>query len=201
MLIERAYDGQNVSTGTARKMAEILLSNDIDPRLEPLRLTLRLEGESYRAGIFAWKGFLYYKWASETLLVQLRPVMAEMGRLEIHDRSNALVNEYVEAARNRLQKSIQASLLDVARGLATYDAAFLGLTRDGDAIGFREFLLSSPPLFLRLGDLIGALAHIATYWRYRFPLPAVPRADTEDVVDILQDFEASLTRPSLGLAA
>jgi hypothetical protein len=201
ILIERAYDGRSVASGTARKMAEIMLVNDIDPRLEPLRLTLRLEGESYRAGIFAWKGFLYYKWASDTLLKQLRPVIAEIGRLDITDRSDPNLNDYVDAARNRLQKAIQARLLDVARGLGAYDEAFVGLTQKGDAIGFREFLLSSPPLFLQLGNLIGALSHIATYWRYRFPPPSVLRADTEDVVEILQDFEESLSRPSLSLAA
>jgi len=131
----------------------------------------------------------------------LRPVIAQIGRLEVTDRSDPNVNDFVEAARNRLQKSIQASLIDVARGLGAYDEAFAGLTQNGDAVGFREFLLSSPPLFLQLGNLVGALSHIATYWRYRFPPPSVLRADTEDVVEILQDFEDSLNRPSLSLAA
>lgn len=201
VLIRRAYDGQKVASGTARKLAEILLANDIDARLEPLRLTLRLEGEGYRAGIFAWKGFLYYKWSSETLLGVLRPVIAEIGKLEVKDRSNPELVDFVDTARGKLQKAIQARLIDVGQGLATYDEAFARLTEHGDAVAFRDFLLNSPPLFLRLGELIGALAHIATYWRYRFPPRVVLRADTEDAVEILQDFQASLTPPSFSLAA
>lgn len=201
ILIRRAYDGHRVPAGTARKLAEILLANDIDVRLEPLRLTLRLEGESYRAGIFAWKGFLYYKWSSEILLGVLRPVIAEIGRLEVKDRSNPELVSFVDTSRVKLQKAIQARLIDVGQGLATYDEAFMRLAEHGDAIAFREFLLNSPPLLLRLGELIGALAHIASYWRYRFPPRAVLRTDTEDAVEILQDFQTSLTQPSFSLAA
>ena len=54
---------------------------------------------------------------------------------------------------------------------------------------------------MELGERVGALSHIATYWRYRFPERAALRADTEDVLDILQDFEAGLTQPALSQAA
>ena len=201
ILIEQAHDGQTVAPGAAAKLVDILLASDVDERLEPLRLTLRLEGESYRAGIFSWKGFLYYKWSAETLLSLLRPVIAEIGRLELADRSNREVNALVETSRSRLQRTIQSSLIDVGEGLATYDEAFARLTQHGDAIAFREFLLNSPPLFLRLGEQIGALSHIATYWRYRFPAGAALCADSEDVLDILQDFESGLAPPSFNLAA
>ena len=200
VLIERAFDGQTVVPGTAGKLVDILLASDVDERLEPLRLTLRLEGDSYRAGIFSWKGFLYYKWASDSLLGALRPVIGEIGQLELADRSNSEVNSFIEAARARVQRAIQSRLIDIGEGLETYDTAFAGLTQAGDAIAFREFLLNSPPLFLRLGEQVGALSHIATYWRYRFPVGASLRGETQDVLDILRDFEGGLTAPGFNMA-
>ena len=200
-LIEMAYAGRKIAPGSAAKLVEILLSSDTDERLEPLRLVLRLEGESYRDGIFSWKGFLYYKWASETLLSQLRPVIAELGRLEITDRSNAELNAWVETSRSRLQRLIQKRLIEVGRALAAYDDAFARLTNGGEALAFREFLLNSPGAFLQLGERIGALAHIASFWRYRFPTGAPLRASIEDVLDLLDDFEAGLSQPALDAAA
>ena len=200
-LIEMAYAGREIAPGSCAKLVEILLASDIDERLEPLRLVLRLEGESYRAGIFAWKGFLYYKWASETLLGQLRPVIAEIGRLEITDRSNPQVNAWVETARSRLQRLIQQRLIEVGRTLAAYDDAFARLTQGGEALAFREFLLSSPDRFQQLGERIAAISHVASFWRYRFPTGAALRAASHDVLDLLEDFEAGLSQPSLGMAA
>ena len=67
---------------TAR-LVEALLSSRNDERLEPLRLTLRLEGESYREGIFAWKGFLYYKWVLNSLWPKLREVLVELMKVKV----------------------------------------------------------------------------------------------------------------------
>ncbi|MDB5425635.1 MAG: hypothetical protein JWQ29_3051, partial [Phenylobacterium sp.] len=59
-LIQLAYNDQGVGSANVTRLVEALLSSQTDERLEPLRLTLRLEGEAYREGIFSWKGFLYY---------------------------------------------------------------------------------------------------------------------------------------------
>ena len=34
---------------------------------------------------------------------------------------------------------------------------------------FRDFLLSAPHMFLELGEKLGAISHIVSFWRYRFP--------------------------------
>ena len=34
---------------------------------------------------------------------------------------------------------------------------------------FRDFLLSAPYMFLELGEKMGAISHIVSFWRYRFP--------------------------------
>src|SRR6201999_3809358 len=79
-LIELAYGGAGAGGATSR-LVEALLSSKTDERLEPLRLTLQLEGESYREGIFSWKGFLYYKWVLNTLWPKLKEVLVEVMKL------------------------------------------------------------------------------------------------------------------------
>ncbi len=41
---------------------------------------------------------------------------------------------------------------------------------------FRDFLLSAPYMFLELGEKMGAISHIVSFWRYRFP-PGSPAHD------------------------
>ena len=79
-LIDMAFPKE---TGTgSEKMASVLLSNQIDERLEPLRLVMRLDAESYREGIFSWKGFLYYKWALADMAPKLATVLKELAMLK-----------------------------------------------------------------------------------------------------------------------
>lgn len=200
-LIDLAYAGRSAGEKSTSKLVEILLAADTDERLEPLRLTLRLEGQAYRDGIFSWKGFLYYKWALTSLLQSLRPVLSEIGRLEVKDRTNPELTAFVETSRGRIQKTIQNRCRDVGQTLQAYDDAFARMVDHGDAIAFRDFLLASPGLFLELGERIGMISHIASFWRYRFPLGASLRASADDVFDLLQDFETGLSQPTMYLAA
>ncbi|MBU1376730.1 MAG: hypothetical protein KKE02_16060 [Alphaproteobacteria bacterium] len=200
-LIQLAYAGQAVSEGSTVKLVEMLLASDMDDRLEPLRLTLRLEGEAYREGIFSWKGFLYYKWALSDLMISLRQVITEIGKLELADSTSHELNAFVHSSRSRLQVTIQRRCRDVAQTLQVYDEAFAKLTQAGDAVAFRDFLLSAPAMFLELGERVGMISHIASFWRYRFPPGASFRAKSDDVLDLLQDFETGLAQPTMYLAA
>lgn len=200
-LIDLAYCGSSGSEKSTSKLVEILLAADTDERLEPLRLTLRLDGEAYRDGIFSWKGFLYYKWALTSLLEVLRGVIVEIGRLEVKDQTNPELTAFVESSRGRIQRTVQNRCRDVGRTLQTYDDAFSRMVDHGDALAFRDFLLAAPAMFLELGERIGMISHIASFWRYRFPPGASLRASAEDVLDLLQDFETGLAQPTLYLAA
>src|SRR5204862_2532584 len=82
-LIELAYGGAGAGGGASKKLVEALLSSKTDERLEPLRITLQLEGASYREGIFCWKGFLYYEWVLNTLWPQLKAVLLELAQVKV----------------------------------------------------------------------------------------------------------------------
>lgn len=200
-LIELAYAGRDASETHTAKLVEILLASDTDERLEPLRVTLRLDGATYSEGIFAWRGFLYYKWALRALMDALGSVAPEIGRLEVDHSVNAELNAFVAAGRLALQQAVYERCSEVSTMLDRYDNAFVRLTEAGDALAFREFLLKSPALFLQLGERIGMISHIASFWRYRFPPGSAIRAGADEVLDLLQDFQAGLSQSDARLAA
>ena len=191
-LIELAYrDAPGMEENTAR-LVEALLSARTDDRLEPLRLTLRLEKENYKEGIFAWKGFLYYKWVLNSLWGNLRDVFAELGRVRVIGPIDSETAAELEATKGRLRQKMERQVKMVMNHLNTYDEVFSQLTTEGNAVAFRDFLLKSPEMFLSLGEGCGLVSHIATYWRYQFPRGKPLAANVVQLMDVLQDFEASL---------
>ncbi len=195
-LIELAYRGAGgVGRAHAARLVEALLSTDVDERLEPLRETLVMDGESFKEGVFSWKGFLYYKWMLTRLWPQLTTVGQEIGRLAVTGARDVETARYVDEARRRLQGGVLVERTAIMRTLKVYDDAFEDLIDNGRPQAFRDFLLHAPELFLSLGERVGVISHISSYWRYRFPQNESLTVDVEEAIDIFQDFEAGLSVP------
>ena len=194
-LIELAYrkSGGGVGRAHAARLVEALLSTDVDERLEPLRDTLVMEGESFKEGVFSWKGFLYYKWMLTKLWPQLTTVSQEIGRLLVTGNKDAATTKFVDDSRRRLQGAVVVERAAILRTLKVYDDAFEDLIENGRPTAFRDFLLRAPEMFLSLGERVGVISHISSYWRYRFPQSDPLAIDVEEAIDILTDFEAGLS--------
>ena len=201
-LIELAYGGTGEG-GATNKLVEALLSSKTDDRLEPLRLTLQLEGESYREGIFSWKGFLYYKWMLNTLWPQLKEVLIELTTLKVIGARDRDLQVLINDMKTRLRAALEQQVKNVMGYLRTYDQVFEQLTGAGNAVAFRDFLLKSPDMFMRLGEGAGTVSHVASFWRYRFPAGKPLVTPVAEALDLLQDFEAGLSVDShpIGYAA
>ncbi|MBW8813023.1 MAG: hypothetical protein JF588_06315 [Caulobacterales bacterium] len=191
-LIELAYRDAEGAEGNIARLVEALLSSRTDDRLEPLRLTLRLEKENYKEGIFAWKGFLYYKWVLNSLWGNLREVFAELGKVRVVGPIDSETASELEGLKSRLRQKMERQVKSVMSQLGVYDEVFSQLTVEGNAVAFRDFLLKSPEMFLALGEGCGLVSHIATYWRYQFPRGRPLSANVVQLMDVLGDFEASL---------
>jgi len=200
-LIELAYRGRSANEANTARLVEALLSTRNDERLEPLRLTLRLEGDSYREGIFAWKGFLYYKWVLNSLWPKLRDVLLELVSVKVVGPRDVEHESLVRVMKVRLHENIERQMKSVANYLRIYDGVFEELTRDGNATAFRDFLLKSPEMLMALGEGTGVVSHIASFWRFRFPKGKPLEANVAELLDILQDFEAGLGGEAPALAA
>jgi hypothetical protein len=190
-LVKMALGSSDFSLSVSR-LVEALLSTEVDERLEPMRATLMLEGDRFREGVFSWKGFLYYKWALSELASELKTVSEEIGKLTITGPRDKETSIYIESSQKRLSASIQIQKNEVMRTLKIYDEAFKSLTSRNEPHAFRDFLLKAPELFLSLGEKIGVISHISSFWRYRFPKGRPPTCSVEEAVEILRDFEYGL---------
>lgn len=190
-LIDLAFAGQRGMLSDTSRLVDVLLSTRLDERLEPLRRTLGLEGDAYKEGVFSWKGFLYYKWMLGDLWPRLLEVIEELRQVQTAGRTELEDLRYIELARRRLEAAIHQHRREALDALRVYDEAFHDLVENGRPAAFRDFLVKAPGMFTALGERIGAISHLASFWRYRFARPDQAIL-TSEFVDILQDFEATL---------
>ena len=182
--------GGNGAIATASLVSKIL-SNAGGPEMEPLRLTLRLEEDEYAEGVFCWKGFLYYKWAVASVLKGASMVADELATIKPVGPMDGESRAYIERGRRVLRHQIMKTCESVVDTLRVYDDAYANLTQNGRPTAFREFLLDAPHLFTRLGEQVGAVEHIVSFWKFRFG-PNAAKVSVEELIDIMMDFEGSL---------
>lgn len=186
-LIAMAFEGQAAEIGLSKKMAELLLSDGKAAALEPLRLTMRMTPDEYRHGVYAWKGFLYYKWQSEMFGPKLKQILPQILQIRVRG-ATSFDNEQIDLLRRQLAPGMSRGYQRVQKLLKDYDSAFDSMTRDGDPLIFRQFLLDAPNLFLELGQLCSVFSHIDSFWSFRFP-PGKPMVtDVDDFMTILEEF-------------
>jgi hypothetical protein len=192
-LVAAAMQTEYGAQAQTAKLVAKLLSNTPDADLGPLRATLRLNDQEYLDGIFSWRGFLYYKWMMSDLMKQVGQVILDVDQLTPRGPRDPEVSAYLGPAKVRIQKSIQRCCDGVARMLASYDSAYGQLTQNSNPTAFRSFLLAAPTMFTRLGEQLGAVQHIVSFWGYRFARNAPKMINGDELMDIYLDFEDSMT--------
>jgi hypothetical protein len=189
-LIKLATGGGPTHHSSTSKLVSALLSSEVDEKLEPLRLTLGLAGEDFREGVFSWRGFLYYKWSMMDFWPRISDVLREIRNVRPSNIQSPEAGQYIIDAKRRIIEAVKVAGHDVGATLRTYDEAYAQLAANGNPQAFRDFLLTAPRMFLDLGEKIGAISHISSFWRYRFPKGQTVRADADELMAILQDFES-----------
>ncbi|BEV12907.1 hypothetical protein ATDW_34030 (plasmid) [Asticcacaulis sp. DW145] len=176
------------------KLAGKILANELDNELDPLRMTLRLSSAEFSDGIFSWRGFLYFKWRYTELQGELNKVLNGLATYQPMLTRDKAVLEFLADIRPRLAKRISLAIVSVGRTLAVYDQAYLALTKGHDPGPFRRFLLEGPSLFFELGEHIGILSHISSFWNYRMSrVNRMQRMSAEEYSELLMDYSDSLS--------
>lgn len=189
----RLSSGQSGDTAfAASKLVDKLLSNSPDEGFGPLKVVLRLSDQDYADGVFGWRGFLYYKWVLAELTPQLTEILKEVTEVRARGPNTLETTNYLPRARMRLETAILEAIRGVKKMLSVYDKAYASLTVDGQPTAFRDFLLAAPDMFMALGEQSGAVQHIASFWRYRFPQGRRVSVSPEELMDIFLDFEDGL---------
>jgi hypothetical protein len=175
-----------------QRLVEKLLSSSPEAGFEPLKETLKLSDREYLDGIFSWRGFLYYKWLLNDQNNQVKAVMKEIMAVRARGPAEPDTTAYLSEVRGRIVANIVEAGAQVSAMLATYDKAYVALTQEGKPLSFREFLLEAPSMFMGLGERLGALQHVASFWRYRFPAGRRTLISPDELMDVFLDFEDSL---------
>ena len=174
---------------SGNRLVSAMLSNRIDEKLEPLRLTLGLTGNDFREGVFSWRGFLYYKWSMGKFWPDVMGVLREIHRIQPLGGQTPEQKVFLASARHNIIAMVRDNGNEVNKALAIYDASFRDLVENQSPRKFRDFLLSAPYMFLELGEKLGAISHIVSFWRYRFA-PGSANIDSEELAAIFQDFSS-----------
>lgn len=174
----------------SKRLAEKLMTDETAKSLDPLRQTLRLSGEEYIEGVFAWKGFLYYKWLMDEIRPSLEEFKPRFAGLKILRTDSEERRELAEMRKAILVK-VQHAIARVDETLMEYGVAFASLT-DGQPAAFRTFLLKAPSMFIPIGEAVGVVRHIDSFWRFRFPDAASPVMEADEAIEVLHDFETTL---------
>ena len=183
---------RRADSGSAARLVTALLSAEATEQLEPLRRTLMMGSEDFRQGIFSWRGFLYYKWSSAELLPSAKLVAHEIQALPVTRDARDDERTYIAASKVRLVSGMVESARQSADILAVYDQFFDDLVERGRPQVFRDFLMRAPAMFLTLGEKLGGLAHVVSFWKYRFPKRQVTPVDPESVISLFGDFLTSV---------
>ncbi|EGF92256.1 hypothetical protein ABI_06900 [Asticcacaulis biprosthecium C19] len=191
-LVSTAF-GSALQSGTA-KLASKILSDELDHELEPLRKTLRLSGPQWSEGIFSWRGFLYFKWRLLELQDELKRVLTGLSTYQPLSTRDRSITDFLNEIRPRLAKRIIVAIGNLTRTLGVYDRAYHALVSGRDPGPFRRFLVEGPSMFFELGENIGILSHISSFWNYRVKSGrGAIRLSAEEYADLLIDYEDSLS--------
>ncbi len=177
----------------AVKLTSKILANTLDSDLDPLRETFRMSSDEFAEGMFSWRGFLYFKWREAALQAEIRNVLNGLSTYRPIGPSDDDTRGYLSEARPRLARKIMAAVMQTRTTLKIYDDAYNDLTRGANPGPFRKFLMDGPSMFFELGENIGTLSHIGSFWSYRLgPRMQHLRLTPLEFADILVDFEDSL---------
>ncbi len=192
-LVEVAFTNEaQTSTNLVQKMVGFIMSNDADEHLEPLRVALGLEGGEFSDGIFAWRGFLYFKWQMGEIFDKIPRILNSLEKIRITGNADLETKRAINEYREEMAAGIRKVALECRNLVQLYDRAFSDLVEKAHATAFRKFLLSSPKLFLELGTMMGIVSHIISFWNFRFPSLEYGEIDGNDYQILLKDFCQSL---------
>ncbi len=200
-LVEVAFsNNEETPTNLVNKMVGFIMSNEADEHLEPLRIAMGLEGFEFSEGVFAWRGFLYFKWQMGEIFDKIPKILSSLEHIRITGKPDLQTRKNIDANAAELKKSLERIAIACKSLVQLYDRAFSDLVDKAHATAFRKFLLSSPKLFLELGTMMGIVSHIISFWQYKFPNIQYGEIDARDYEILLRDFCNSMDIEKANLA-
>lgn len=191
-LIKLCFGEEDANEQRAKRLSQLLLADNDSPELAPLQLTLRMQGAEFAEAMFAWKAFLYYRWRTHALAPALKLTARSIARIN-RRRYDTDGLRFVIAAKALLETTLTKTWREIGESLKQYDRAYAGLTSNRQPETFREFLRTGSSLFIDLGDRIGRLEQVVSFWGYRLAQHHNGGMSPDDVMDAMRDLLQGLS--------
>ena len=177
----------------AMRFTRELLANDVEGRLRVLQQSLDMTSTEFKAGIFGWKGILYYRWCMSEALAALKAFISQIKHVTVvgasaHERSEIQHMRRGIIEETRYRWSSLTSVMD------EYERVFGEFCRGEGAAGFRNFLLRAPTLFYDVGSDLSVVSHVPGYWSYWAKQNNKNFLNAREAMMLFADFLSSVTR-------
>ena len=191
-LIGLCFVGVTVSDAQAKRLSELILAEGDSPELAPLRMAMRMESAEFAQAMFCWKAVLYYRWRSRLLGAEIKATRRSIAAVEV-SRFDPDSARFVRAAISQLEGLILDCERRIAEMFRIYDEVFEALTAQRTPEPFRRFLIDGPRLFARLGERMGRLEQLTSYWGHQFPGLRTRQLRPEAIYDGLRNLLSALS--------
>jgi hypothetical protein len=153
---------------------------------------MRMESVEFAQAMFCWKAVLYYRWRSRLLGPEIKATHRSITGVEL-SRFDPDSARFARAAINRLESMVLDCERRIAEMFRIYDEVFDALTAQRTPEPFRRFLIDGPRLFARLGERMGRLEQLTSYWAHQFPGLRTRQLRPEAIYDGLRNLLSALS--------
>lgn len=190
-LVRLCFGEGGANDQRTRRLAQLLLTDQDNAELEPLREIFKMDAAEFSETMFSWKAFLYYGWRSRTLAPMLRSTLSSLLAVQAGCYGQT-DSAFVANAKKQLQGTAISAWRGVAGRLRLYDRALASLTDQGNLDEFRSLLMRGSSLYTELGVRIGLIEQLVSFWSYCFSAKRLAGLSPDDVLDGLRDLMQAL---------
>jgi hypothetical protein len=191
-LIGLCLAGAMVSDTQAKRLSDLILAEGESPELDPLRLAMRMEWPEFAQAMFCWKAVLYYRWRSRALRPDIKATRRSIAMVET-SRFDPDTAPFIRLAISQLETLMTECERRIAELFRIYDEVFDALTEQRSPEPFRRFLIDGPRVFSRLGERMGRLEQLVSYWSHQFPGRRTRQLSPEAVFDGMRNLLSALS--------
>jgi hypothetical protein len=151
-----------------------------------------MESVEFAQAMFCWKAVLYYRWRSRLLGPEIKATHRSISAVEL-SRFDPDSARFVRDAIAQLETLVLGCERRIAEMFRIYDEVFDALTAQRTPEPFRRFLIDGPRLFATLGECMGRLEQLTSYWAHQFPGLRTRQLRPEAIYDGLRNLLSALS--------
>ncbi|MEI9890431.1 MAG: hypothetical protein WDN45_07325 [Caulobacteraceae bacterium] len=192
-LVVLSTGGDRGSESAAVRLVDKLLSNTPDSGFEPLKHTLACPTSSIWTASSPGAASSTTNGVFNDLSAGLEEALVEIRQIQGRGAKTIDQASYIAAAKVRINDKLRKAHTNVDNMLNVYNRAYRLLTVENNPVSFRDFLLTAPAMFLQIGEMLGAIQHVVSFWRYRMPKGKPRIIGYDELADLFMDFEDGLS--------